>query len=241
MQKPTHDGMPRKVIVVFFLIDTSGSMAGTRIGAVNSAIEETLVIIRDMNDTNPDAVVEVALMTFDSGAEWLTQNGPVKPENYFFQHLSVGGLTAMGEAFRLLEEKLHKSSGWMNNASGSGAPIIFLMSDGEPNDQDWESKLTALKNNKWFGASGKVALAVGDDADTSVLERFTGTPEAVVKYSDGDSPSKLAAMIKFIAVRSTQIASGDFGSTPATMQDVITDTLNDAKDDDNWDLSGDGW
>lgn len=240
MARPDHEEIPRKTAFLFFLIDTSGSMAGTRIGAVNSAIEEVLVKIKEMNDTSADAIVEIALLTFDSGIEWLTPNGPVKPENYYFNHLDANGLTAMGEAFRSLEEKLHQNSGFMQRASGSYAPVIFLMSDGEPND-DWEANLEKLKKNKWFHVSAKVALAVGDDASTSVLEQFTGTSEAVVKVSEKDVATRLAKMISFIAVRSSQVASTPLDAAGTTAQDNINDILKDAQDDDDWDLSGDGW
>jgi uncharacterized protein YegL len=240
MSKPNHEAIPRKTAFLFFLIDTSGSMSGSKIGAVNSAVEEVLIKIKEMNDTSSDAIVEIAMLTFDSNVKWLTPNGPVKPENYPFNHLNANGLTAMGEAFRSLEEKLHQNSGFMQRASGSYAPVIFLMSDGEPND-GWESNLAALKKNKWFNVSAKVALAVGDDANTFVLEQFTGTSEAVVMVSDRDIASKLANMISFIAVRSSQVASTPLDATGSTAQDNINDILNEAKNDDDWDLSGDGW
>jgi len=232
--------IPRKTAFLFFLVDTSGSMSGTRIGAVNSAIEEVLEKIKEMNDTSADAIVEIAILTFGSGVQWLTPNGPVKPENYYFNYLDASGLTPMGEAFRQLEEKLHQNSGFMQRASGSYAPVIFLMSDGEPNDA-WDSNLALLKQNRWFNVSAKVALGVGDDANSYVLEQFTGTKEAVVNVSEKDVASKLAKMISFIAVRSSQVASTPLDASGTTAQDNINTIIDDAKSDDDWDLSGDGW
>ena len=109
--------MPREVVPLFFIVDTSGSMAGTYIGAVNSAIEETLEELREMNDESNDAEVEVAVLEFSDGAKWITQNGPVKVENYYWNPLNASGLTAMGEAFRMLEEKLHSTSGFLSSAT----------------------------------------------------------------------------------------------------------------------------
>ena len=238
MPRPEISEIPRKTAFLFFLVDTSGSMAGTRIGAVNSAIEEVLVKIKEMNDTSADAIVEIALLTFDSNVQWLTPNGPVKPENYYFNYLDATGLTAMGEAFRSLEEKLHQNSGFMQRASGSYAPVIFLMTDGEPTD-NWESNLALLKQNKWFQTSAKVALAVGDDAQTSVLEQFTGTSESIVHVSASDIASKLAKMISFIAVRSSQIASTPLDATGTTAQENINNIISEAQDADEYDLSGD--
>ena len=235
-----REEIPRKTAFLFFLVDTSGSMAGIRIGAVNSAIEEVVEKIKEMNETSADAIIEIALLTFDSNVRWLTADGPVKPENFYFNHLDASGLTAMGEAFRSLEEKLHQSSGFMQRASGSYAPVIFLMSDGEPND-DWTSNLALLKQNKWFNVSAKVALAVGDDANSHVLEQFTGHKEAVVPVSEKDVATKLAKMIAFIAVKSSQVASTPPDAIGADPQDTIIDIIKEAKKEDDWDLSGDGW
>ena len=33
---------PRRVMTLFYLVDTSGSMAGSRIGTVNAAMEECI-------------------------------------------------------------------------------------------------------------------------------------------------------------------------------------------------------
>ena len=44
--------IPRKTMVMFFLIDTSGSMSGSSIGQVNDAMREVLPDLKDINDTN---------------------------------------------------------------------------------------------------------------------------------------------------------------------------------------------
>ena len=62
--------LPRKMCPVIFLLDTSGSMYGAPIGAVNDAIESVLPELISMNDSNPDNEIKVAVLTFDFGAEW---------------------------------------------------------------------------------------------------------------------------------------------------------------------------
>ncbi|MCL2080091.1 MAG: VWA domain-containing protein [Oscillospiraceae bacterium] len=232
-----RESIPRKTTMLFFIIDTSGSMAGTRIGAVNSAIEQTLEKLREMNADSADAEIEVALLEFSNGARWLTPNGPTKVENYYWSDLDADGLTAMGEAFRMLEEKLHKSSGFMQRASGSYAPVLFLMSDGEPND-DYKTHLAKLQKNGWFKASTKVALAIGDEANDFVLMEFTGSKEAVVRVPDGSNAGeKLAKMVQFIAVTSSQVASNPTDSSDKTKQEQLEEALQSAvNDDDDWDI-----
>ena len=239
MTNVERESVPRKTTVLFFIIDTSGSMSGTRIGAVNSAIEQTLEKLREMNADSADAEIEVALLEFSSGAKWLTPNGPMKVENYYWSDLDADGLTAMGEAFRMLEEKLHKSSGFMQRASGSYAPVLFLMSDGEPND-DYGTHLARLQRNGWFKASTKVALAIGDEANDNILMEFTGSKEAVVRVPDGrNAGEKLAKMVQFIAVTSSQVASNPAESGDKSKQEQLEDAIQSAvNDDDDWDVSG---
>jgi len=230
---------PRKAVVMFFIIDTSGSMAGTRIGAVDSAMEEALKLLKEMNAENADAEIEIAILEFASQAKWLTPNGPVKVENYHWRKLDVEGLTAMDEAFRMLDEKLRKDSGFMKRATGSYAPVLFLMTDGEPNDEKYKAQLAQLKDNAWFKVSTKVALAIGDDANDHVLEEFTGSREAVIKVPDGaNAGAKLVQVIRFVAVTSSQVASTPADASGKTKQQQLQDAIQTAVDDDDWDVGG---
>ena len=244
MTNVERESVPRKTTILFFIIDTSGSMAGTRIGAVNSAIEQTLEKLREMNADSADAEIEVALLEFSSGARWLTPNGPMKVENYYWSDLDADGLTDMGEAFRMLEEKLHKSSGFMQRASGSYAPVLFLMSDGEPTD-DYKSGLSVLQQNNWYKYAIKVAVAIGDDANTDVLKEFTGNIEAVVTVH---TPEALRKMIRFVSITSSQIGSksqpmqdGQIESKQDSMIDQIKDLQQTDPDLSQTSTSEDDW
>ena len=65
----------RKSLPVFFIVDTSGGMAGSSIAALNSAIEQMLEKLKEMNDASADAEIEIAFLEFSSGARWLTPMG----------------------------------------------------------------------------------------------------------------------------------------------------------------------
>ena len=194
--------IPRKTMVLFFMIDTSGSMEGTKIGAVNSAIEEIIPELRSLSDSNADAQVKIAVLEFSSGARWLTPNGPVEAENYVWRDIDAGGVTDFGDACVKLNEKL-STKGFMQEATGSFAPAIFLMSDGGPTD-DYKKGLEKLKQNNWFKKAVKVSVAIGEDADKDVLAEFTGSNEAVVI---AHNPATLKKMIRFVSVTASQVAS----------------------------------
>jgi uncharacterized protein YegL len=189
-------------MTLFFLIDSSGSMDGSKIGAVNAAIEETIPMLRELSEENADAQIKIAALEFSDGARWLTPSGAVEPAQFHWNHIYASGLTALGAACKELNAKL-STKAFMKEASGSYAPAIFLLSDGAPTD-DWERELNALKQNNWFKAGVKAAVAIGDDADYDVLSEFAGSREAVLMVHNA---AALKKMIKFVSVRASQVAS----------------------------------
>ena len=236
----------RRICPVIFLLDTSGSMAGQPIGAVNAAIEGVLPELISMNNDNPDVQIETAILTFDSGICWVTgDNGLINPENHAWNDLNASGTTSMGAAFNELNNALSVSHGFMNRASGSVAPVLFLLSDGEPSDEYLDG-LQKLKDNNWFKVAGRVAIGYGQSND-SVLAEFTGNSETVLHTND---PNDLKKLIKFVAITSSMVASkgkavAAQGTTPADQQSAndMTNTLADvlknsppslASDDTDW-------
>jgi uncharacterized protein YegL len=194
--------IPRRTMVLFFMIDSSGSMEGDKIGQVNTAIEEVIPALRDVSDDNADAQIKVAALEFSSGARWITANGPVEVDQFSWNYIDAGGVTDLGAACKALNEKL-STKAFMNEATGSFAPAIFILSDGEPTD-DWQSGLNLLKQNNWFKAAVKVAVAIGEEANKVVLKEFTGTMEAVLTVRNA---AMLKKMITFASVRASQVAS----------------------------------
>lgn len=220
----------RRKMILFFLIDTSGSMSGKKIQSVNEAIENVLPIIGEISDENPDAEINIAAMKFSTGVDWV-YNEPKEAKDFIWQPVSPEALTSLGEACRELSRKLSRSNGFMPTSTGSGyyAPAIILLSDGGPTD-DFQGGLKVLKENSWFKNAIKVAIAIGDDADEDVLKDFTGSSEAVIKVHNIDA---LKTMIRVIAVTSSQIGSKSSSAGDASKQDeVIKEITESVKDTD---------
>lgn len=220
----------RRKMILFFLIDTSGSMSGKKIQSVNDAIENVLPIIGEISDENPDAEINIAAMKFSTGVDWV-YNEPKEAKDFIWQPVSPEALTSLGEACRELSRKLSRTNGFMPTSTGSGyyAPAIILLSDGGPTD-DFQGGLKVLKENSWFKNAIKVAIAIGDDADEDVLKDFTGSSEAVIKVHNIDA---LKTMIRVIAVTSSQIGSKSSSAGDASKQDeVIKEITESVKDTD---------
>ena len=193
--------VPRRTMVLFFVVDTSGSMNGAKIGTVNSAIEEIVPELKDISEKNADAQIKIATLAFSTGARWV-DSAPVAAENFRWNYLDANGVTDLGEACIQLNEKLSRNA-FMSDATGSFAPAIFLLSDGEPTD-NYKYGLEKLKQNNWYKKAIKVAVAIGEDANKTVLSDFTGNIESVITVH---TPEALKKWIQFVSVRASEIGS----------------------------------
>lgn len=202
----------KKSLVIFFLIDVSGSMRGKKIGELNTVMEELIPEIRRVGEADTD--VKVAVLTFSTDVNWMYAE-PISVEDFEWSRLRADGVTSMGEAFKELSSRMSRNS-YLNSPSLSFAPVIFLMTDGYPSD-DYKAGLAALQANSWYKFGLKAALGIGSEANDQMLAEFTGTPDTVVHaYSGG----QLAQMIKVVAVTASQI-----GSKSMTLSDENTDEL----------------
>lgn len=189
----------KKSMVLFFLIDCSGSMSGSKIGTVNSVMEELIPEIRGIGGA--DADIKLAVLKFSGGSEWM-YNEPVSIDEFEWQPIDAENVTDLGSALTSLNSKLSRTE-FMKSPSLSFAPVMILMSDGYPTD-NFEKGLAELQQNKWYAAGIKAAVAIGEEADLDILARFTGNPDSVVTAHNGEA---LAKLIKFVAVTSSQIGS----------------------------------
>ena len=231
----------RKKLVMFYLIDVSGSMAGEKIGIVNQVMEEVIPEIRNVGGADSD--IHVAVLKFGSICEWMYPE-PVSVESFSWARLGADGMTCMGEAFSELNSKMSRGS-FLQSPHLSFSPVVFLLSDGYPTDAV-DGPLSNLKGNKWFRSSLKIALGVGSDFDRSVLEAFTGNPELVLTATTG---KQLAAMIRFASVTSSTIGSRSmgFGSEQVSEEScklkekAFIEMKNDSVDIDDIDMDDSGW
>jgi uncharacterized protein YegL len=233
-------GITRRQMALFFLVDTSGSMDGTKIGAVNTAIREVVPDLADIGGADID--LKIAVLEFSIGCRWQNPAGPVSVDDFYWTNLSAEGGTDMGAAFRELNDKLSRNS-FLKAPSASVAPVILLLSDGQPGD-DYQSALGELKNNNWFKSAVKVAIAIGNDADEEVLAEFTGNSETVII---AHTPEVLRKMIRTVSITSSQIGSrsqpiqdGDVVTKQATMAQEIQNIVQADPDFDSEDTA-DGW
>lgn len=195
-----HEIDGRKITPIFFMIDVSSSMAGTKIGTVNSAMEE---IMRDLSDFNSsDAELRFAVLSFGTNCTWETGEDGLIPCDGYWSDLTVDGLTYFNTACRELKSRLSGTRGFFNFAAGKTItpPVLILLTDGYANDANTISGIegtTELQSNKYYLGSYKIAIAIGEGANQELCRNFTGDMEMVfTAYNSAALQAILTAVVK---------------------------------------------
>jgi len=195
-----------------WIVDCSGSMYGEKIGTVNHAIQITIPEMQDAAKNNPNAQLLVRTLKFSTGASWVTA-APVNVEDFSWTDLSTDGVTDMGKAFDLLAAQLTIPP----MSDRALPPVLVLLSDGQPTD-DYKTELEKLLKLPWGKKAVRIAIAIGQDADTGVLQEFTGNKELVLQ---ANSPAALVKMIKWASTAASMVSAP--ASRPADLQNNIND------------------
>ena len=213
---------PRKELHVFYVLDTSGSMEGAKISALNHAMEETTEALKTLAKGNGDARLKIAVMEFNTGCRWITSNGPEDLEEDFeYEYLEAGGLTDVGAALKELNSKLSRHA-FLDSMTGALMPVIIFMTDGYATD-DYEKELEEIRKNRWFARGTKIGFALGEDPDVKMLSSVVGNSEAVIKTTDLDLFKKL---MRFVSVTASMLVSQS--ATPETAGTAV-DIMNQVK------------
>lgn len=186
---------------VYLLLDTSGSMSGEPIEAVKNGVQ--ILISTLMQDPYALETAYLSIITFDNQAKQIVPLTELP--SFQMPSLSVTGTTAMGDALRLVAERIDAEvQVTTSEVKGDWKPLIFLMTDGSPTD-DIQKGIDRLRQSK---TGLIIACAAGHSADTEKLKQIT---EVVVQLDTADS-NTIKAFFKWvsasISVGSQKIESG---------------------------------
>lgn len=166
---------------VYFLLDTSGSMYGEPIQALNNALSGMINTLRQ--DAQALDSLWISIITFDREVKEIC---PLT-ELALFQLPEIvcpqSGPTHTGKALEMLHLKVQSDiiKGTADQ-KGDWKPLFFLFTDGKPNDllvyREMIPKIKSLN----FGAI--VCCAAGNLADNSLLKELT---DDVVHLDNADS------------------------------------------------------
>ena len=148
---------------LYILLDTSGSMDGSKISALNDSMENIIIDLQEkaFNGKNIDIVV----LSFARDVTWM-HDKPINILDFNWKPLTASGMTSLGKA---------------NNENTA----IVLLSDGCPTD-DYDEGIMELRNLQTFNDADKFAIALGDNADLQTLIRFVDVQENIFIENKAD-------------------------------------------------------
>jgi len=142
---------------VYLLIDTSGSMRGEPIQAVNVGLQTMMASLRQ----DPHALdsVYLSLITFDKEVNLLFELTELSKVQLPEIRTPESGPTFMGEALKLLLERIDQEIIMSSDeVKGDWMPLLFIMTDGKPSDkQVFEEHYLKVKSKNFASIIGCAA------------------------------------------------------------------------------------
>lgn len=160
---------------VILLLDASGSMLESgKIEALNRAVQEMLSVFAGESDLR--ASIQVGAIAFGGESRVHVPLRGAEEAKAEWKPLQAQGGTPLGATLATLRIMLEDRA---LLPSRSYRPTLVLVSDGQPNDE-WKDPLKLLLESPRASKAVRMAMAIGPDADVSMLQSFLGSPEAKV-------------------------------------------------------------
>lgn len=170
-----------KPLPVVLLLDTSGSMHGEKIAALNDAVRRMLgTFTKEESQANEFLV---SIVTFGATTGLLVP--PTPASELVYQDLTAGNLTPLGEAIGSVKSLIEDKE---QTPSRAYRPLVVLVSDGIPTDS-WEGPLAEFTSDGRSAKCDRMALGIGQEAYSgkgrATLEKFIeGTEHQVFEAKD---------------------------------------------------------
>lgn len=153
-----------KPLPVVLLLDVSSSMSGYKIENLNKAVEDMLDTFA--HEEKMETEILVSVITFGNQVELYVPY--TKASQVRWQALQANGMTPMGTALQMAKAMIEDKE---TTPSRAYRPTVVLVSDGQPNDS-WERPLKDFISEGRSSKCDRMAMAIGRDADKTVLKRF---------------------------------------------------------------------
>jgi uncharacterized protein YegL len=165
---------------VVLVLDTSGSMQGAPIRALNEGIKTFQQDV--MRDTQAMLSVETAIVTFGNGGVQTVQDF-IGIDQFTPPTLEAGDLTPMGEAIELALDLVEdRKTVYKSHGIQYYRPWVFLITDGAPTDQ-W---LNAARRVQQAEVENRLLFfSVGvQGADMTKLKQISNNPPVLLNGLD---------------------------------------------------------
>ena len=185
-----------RILPVYLLIDSSGSMYGEAINAVNEGIRSMMNAL--LQDPYALETVKISLITFEKEVKELFPLTSLEEVQFEDIETPKSGPTHLGEALEFFIKKYNKDI--TKNNKSNFSPMLFVMTDGKPSDlQLFNEKVIELKKLRFASIIG---CAAGPKAKVKFLKQFADT----VVFLESTDTSAFSVFFKWV---SASIASGN--------------------------------
>lgn len=213
--------LPRRILNVFYVLDTSGSMRGLAIQRLNRAMKESLMALQSVAHSNGNAELRIAVLQYNSNWRWMQPAGPERVEDFLWDDMVAAGETNIGAALDELNAQLSMHR-FLKSSTGALMPVIIFMTDGCASD-NYRAALRRIEENPYFTGATRVGFAIGDFADVEMISALVGGTEAVIRTADLDL---FANLIRFVSANASSRASvsrrpGEGAIGPSVVNDAI--------------------
>lgn len=227
MKMPGAGRLSARPLHFIWILDCSGSMkANGKIEALNTAIREAIPALQQEASKNPEAQVLVRALRFSRGAQWHIAV-PTPVDELKWEDVTADAHTDMGKALAMVAEELKVPP----MKPRSLPPVLVLISDGQPTD-DFSVGLKKLMEQPWGKAAVRMAVAIGQDADLGVLQRFIGMAAEERAPLQADNAEALVEQIRWastVGLRGSSKPIGEQVQPPEIQKAAVA-----ADDDQVW-------
>lgn len=230
-----------KPLPVILLLDTSSSMDGDKIEALNQAVRRMLGTLTKQESQAQEYLVSIITFgTSPSGKPVDLALPPTPAAAVSFTDLQSGGVTPLGQALMVAKELVEDKE---RTPSRAYRPLAVLVSDGVPTDDEgypsdnWYSQLDEFVSQGRSAKCDRMSLAIGRDAYEGIgreaLDRFTaGTGHEVFEARNAEG---ILEFFKFVTMSVvTRSLSRDPNTVPQDASLTPPETATPVDDDDSY-------
>jgi uncharacterized protein YegL len=194
-------GIAKRPLHFIIAADTSWSMNGAKMQSLNYAIATMLPHLATWEQAQENARVLARVITFDNHARWhISEPTPIADLRWAPLRCEPRGLTHMGDALHLM------ASGLDTLERRALRPALLLITDGIATD-DFDAGLTKLTANPAGQSALRVAVAIGPDARSDQLAKFSTPDVPVLRADHADEIPDLLMAVSIAVSRMSEVGT----------------------------------
>lgn len=219
-----------KPLPLVLLLDVSASMSGEKINTLNSAVSK--MITNFSQEEKMETEIHVSIITFGGSVNLFLPY--TKASGIEWKDMTTKGNTPMGTALEMAKAMIEDKEVTLSRAY---RPTIILVSDGEPTDS-WEKPLKDFISEGRSSKCDRMAMAIGSDANTNVLQKFIeGTENPLFESKDSKSLHEFFRFVTMSTVQRTHSKNPNeipsVAEVKKEMESLANDVISNTPEDDD--------